>query len=85
MNKKKLLSHWWLNKVHSSMWQEEQDHQKTETQWILKDYAERWTILEKTVKNCKMSKKCSCKHTDLNDNFSSDQVKVLWHHYNNAK
>ncbi len=49
MNEKKLLNHWWLNRVHLSMWQEEQDHQKTEMQWILKDHAEHWTILERTV------------------------------------
>ncbi len=48
-NKKKLLNHWWLNKVYKSIWQEEQDYQKTEMQWILKDHAERWTILKKTV------------------------------------
>ena len=49
INEKKLLNYQRLNKVHSSMWQEEQDHQKTETQWILKNHAERWTILERTV------------------------------------
>ncbi len=32
MNEKKLLNHWWLSRVHSSMWQEEQNHQKTEMQ-----------------------------------------------------
>ncbi len=32
MNEKKLSNHQWLNRVHSSMWQEEQDHQKTKTQ-----------------------------------------------------
>ncbi len=56
MNEKKLLNHQWLNRVHSSMWQEEQDHQKTETQWISRDHAECQTILERTVQNCKMSK-----------------------------
>ncbi len=40
MNEKKLLNHQQLSKVHSSMWQEEQDHQKTETQWISKNHAE---------------------------------------------
>ncbi len=40
MNEKKLLNHQWLNRVHSSIWQEEQDHQKTETQWISRDHAE---------------------------------------------
>ena len=49
MNEKKLLNHQWLNRVHSSMWQEKQDHQKIETQWVSKDHAERWTILKKTV------------------------------------
>ena len=39
-NEKKLLNRWWLNRVHSSIWQEEQDHQKTEMQWILKNHAE---------------------------------------------
>ncbi len=67
------------------MWQEEQDYQKTETQWISRDHAECQTILEKTVQNCEMSKKCSRKHTDLNDNFLSDQVRVLWHHYDSAE
>ncbi len=61
-----------MNKVHSSMWQEEQDHQKIKTQWILKDHAERWIILEKIVQNCEMSKKCSCKYIDSNDNFLFD-------------
>ncbi len=77
MNEKKLLNHWWLNRIHSSMWQEEQDHQKTETQWISRDYTERWTILEKTVQNCEMSKKCNCKYIDLSNNFFSDQVRML--------
>ncbi len=85
MNEKKLLNHQWLNKVHSSMWQEEQDYQKTEMQWILKDHAECWTILERTVQNCKMSKKCSCKHIDSSNNFFSDQVRMLWHHHNNTE
>ncbi len=40
MNEKKLLNCWRLNRVHSSMWHKEQDHQKTETQWVLKDHAE---------------------------------------------
>ncbi len=31
MNKKKLLNHQRLSRVHSSMQQEKQDHQKTET------------------------------------------------------
>jgi len=74
-----------LSKVYSSMWQEEQDHQKTEMQWISKNHAECWTILEKTVQNCEMSKKCSHRHTDLNDNSFSDQVRMLWHHHNNTK
>ena len=67
------------------MWQEEQDHQKTETQWILKDHAERQIILERTVQKCKMSKKCNYKHIDSNDNFLSDQVRMLRHHYDSAK
>ncbi len=49
MNEKKLLNHQQLNRVHLSMWQEEQNHQKTEMQWILKDHAEHQTILERTV------------------------------------
>ncbi len=85
INEKKLSNHQQLNKVYSSMWQEEQDHQKTETQWILRNHAERWTILERTVQNCEMSKKCSCRHIDLSDNFSSGQVKMLQHHYDSAK
>jgi len=32
MNEKKLLNHQRLNKVHSSMQQEEQNHQKIKTQ-----------------------------------------------------
>ncbi len=85
MNEKKLLNHQWLNRVHSSMWQEEQDHQKTETQWVLKNHAECQTILKRTVQNCEMSKKCSCRHIDSNDNFLSDQVRMLWHHHNSAE
>jgi len=85
INEKKLLNHWWLNRVHSSMWQEEQDHQKTETQWVSRDHAERWTILKKTVQNCEMSKKCSCRHIDLSDNFFSDQVRMLWHRHNSTE
>ncbi len=85
MNEKKLLNHQWLNRIHSSMWQEEQNHQKTEMQWVLKDHAECWIILERTVQNCKMSKKCNCRHTDLSDNFLSDQVRVLWYHHNSTK
>ena len=77
MNEKKLLNHQWLNKVHSSMWQEEQNHQKTEMQWILKNYAECWTILERTVQNCEMSKKCNHRHINLSNNFLSDQVRVF--------
>ncbi len=72
MNEKKLLNCRWLNRVHSSMWQEEQDHQKTEMQWVLKDHAECQTILKRTVQNCEMSKKCNCRHIDLSNNFSSD-------------
>ncbi len=67
------------------MWQEEQNHQKTETQWISKNHAERWIILEKTVQNCEMSKKCNCRHIDLSNNSLSDQVKMLQHHYDSAK
>ena len=85
MNEKKLLNHQQLNRVHLSMWQEEQDHQKTETQWVLKDHAECWKILEKTVQNCKMSKKYNCRHINLSDNFLSDQVRMLWHYYNSTK
>ena len=85
LNEKKLSNHQWLNRVYSSMWQEKQDHQKTEMQWILKDHAKCQKILEKTVQNCEMSKKCSYRHTDLNDNFLSDQVRVLQHYYDSAK
>ncbi len=85
INEKKLSNHQWLNKVHSSMWQEEQDYQKTETQWILKDHAECWTILERTVQNCEMNKKCNCKYINSSNNSLSDQVRVLQHHYDNAK
>ncbi len=84
-NEKKLLNYQWLKKVQLSMWQEEQDHQKTETQWILRNHAECWTILKRTVQNCKMSKKCNCRHIDSSNNSSSDQVRMLWHHHNNAK
>ncbi len=72
MNEKKLLNHQWLNRVHSSMWQEKQDHQKIEMQWILRNHAECQTILKRTVQNCKISKKCNYKHIDLSDNFLSD-------------
>ena len=48
-NEKKLLNHQQLNRVHSDLWQEEQDHQKAETQWILRDNVECQTILERTV------------------------------------
>ncbi len=50
---------------------------KTEMQWISRDHAECWTILKRTVQNCEMSKKCSCKHIDSSNNFFSDQVRVL--------
>ncbi len=72
MNEKKLLNSWWLNKVHSSMWQEKQNHQKTETQWISRNHAECWTILKRTVQNCEISKKCNCRYTNLSDNFLFD-------------
>ena len=67
------------------MWQEEQDHQKTETQWISRNHAECQTILERTVQNYEMSKKCNCKHIDSSDNFLFDQVRMLWHCYDNAE
>ncbi len=51
----------------------------------MKDHAKRWTILKRTVQNCKMSKKCNYKHIDLSDNFLSDQVKILQHHYDSAE
>ncbi len=65
--------------------EEEQNHQKTETQYLSKDHAERWTILKKTVQNCEISKKCNCKYIDSSNNSLSDQVRMLWHHHNNAK
>ena len=54
-----------------------QDYQKTEAQWILKDHAECWAILKRTVSNHEMSKKCNCRHTHLNDNFLIDEVRML--------
>ncbi len=38
------------------MWQEKQDHQKIEMQWILKDHAERQTILKKLFKTAKWTR-----------------------------